>query len=162
MTEEKKERKCLAVVRIRGTISAQLEARKTLQMLNLTRNNYAVLIEDDPALVGMVKAAKDFITWGEASRETVALLLSKRGRLSGNKKITDEYVRKLGHNSLKDLAEAVFVCGTACRRLPNVQGVFRLHPPTKGFKGNIKKSYGSGGELGYRGAGINELIRRMA
>jgi large subunit ribosomal protein L30 len=36
-----------------------------------------------------------------------------------------------------------------------------LHPPTKGFKGKIKKSYSAGGELGYRGEKINELIKRM-
>jgi large subunit ribosomal protein L30 len=39
--------------------------------------------------------------------------------------------------------------------------VFRLHPPSKGFKGKIKRGYGSGGELGYRGEKINELLRRM-
>jgi len=42
-----------------------------------------------------------------------------------------------------------------------VKPVFRLHPPRGGFKGSIRKPYGAGGELGYRGAAINELIRRM-
>jgi len=32
-----------------------------------------------------------------------------------------------------------------------MQPVFKLHPPTKGFKGKIKKGYSMGGELGYRG-----------
>ncbi|MEM2203989.1 MAG: 50S ribosomal protein L30, partial [Sulfolobales archaeon] len=42
-----------------------------------------------------------------------------------------------------------------------VKPVFRLHPPSGGFKGSIKKPYGNGGELGYRGQDINDLIRRM-
>jgi len=45
--------------------------------------------------------------------------------------------------------------------LPGVKPVFRLHPPRKGFKGSIKKSYRAGGEAGYRGEAINDLIRRM-
>ena len=43
----------------------------------------------------------------------------------------------------------------------NLSPVFRLHPPRGGFKGSTKKPYSDGGELGYRGPAINELIRRM-
>jgi len=40
--------------------------------------------------------------------------------------------------------------------------VFRLHPPKKGWElGGIKKAYTQKGALGYRGADINELIKRM-
>jgi large subunit ribosomal protein L30 len=161
LAEENREHKCIATVRIRGIIRAQREVRETLQMLHLTRNNYAVLIENSPPLVGMIRAAQNYVTWGEASKETVSMLLTRRGRLAGNKKITDEYVRKVGYKSLEELADAVFNCKAAYWKLPNVQPVFRLHPPSKGFKGNIKKSHTAGGELGYRGEKINDLIRRM-
>ncbi|MGA3020674.1 MAG: hypothetical protein ABSD68_01865 [Candidatus Micrarchaeales archaeon] len=36
----------------------------------------------------------------------------------------------------------------------------RMHPPRHGYEG-IKKDFKSGGALGYRSNGINELIRRM-
>jgi large subunit ribosomal protein L30 len=130
-------------------------------MLHLTRNNYAVLVENNPSSFGMIRTAQNYVTWGEASIETVNVLLAKRGRLAGNKKIADEYVQKAGYKSLEELADAVFNCKVAYWKLPNVQPVFRLHPPSKGFKGNIKKSYTAGGELGYRGEKINDLIRRM-
>ena len=130
-------------------------------MLHLTRNNYAVLVENSPSFVGMIRAAQNYVTWGEASKETVSMLLTRKGRLAGNKKITDEYVQKAGYNSLEELADALFNCKVAHWKLPNVQPVFRLHPPSKGFKGNIKKGYTAGGELGYRGEKINDLIRRM-
>ncbi|MEM3700048.1 MAG: 50S ribosomal protein L30 [Candidatus Bathyarchaeia archaeon] len=161
MSEEKQQRKCLAVVRVRGTISAPRHVRETLQMLNLTRNNYAVLIDDRPSFLGMLKTAQNFVTWGEVTKETVNELISERGRLAGNKKLTDEYAQKIGFKSLEELAEAVFNCKIEYWKLPKVQPKFRLHPPTKGFKGKIKKGYGVGGELGYRGEKINELIRRM-
>ncbi|MCS7115434.1 MAG: 50S ribosomal protein L30 [Nitrososphaerota archaeon] len=161
MSEEPKERRCIAAVRIRGAISAPLQVRETLQMLNLKRNNYAVLIDNRPSFLGMLKTAQNFITWGEVSKETVLMLLKKRGRLVGDKKLTDEFAKKNGYNSIEELAEAIFNCKVEYWKLRDVQPFFRLHPPTKGFRGKIKKGYGMGGELGYRGEKINELLKRM-
>jgi large subunit ribosomal protein L30 len=161
VAQEAKERKCIVAVRIRGTIRASREVRETLHMLNLRRNNYAVLIDNRPAFLGMLKTGQNFITWGEASKETVSLMMDERARLAGNKKPTDEYAQKNGYKSLEELAEAIFNCDVEYWKLPNVKPVFRLHPPTKGLKGKVKKSYGMGGELGYRGEKINELIKRM-
>lgn len=161
MTEKAEERKCLAVVRVRGTISAQREARETLEMLRLGRCNHAVLIDNSPSYLGMLRRVQSYVTWGEVTKETVALLLKKRGRLSGNKKLTEEYARKIGYESLDALAEAVATCKVNYQKLPEIQPIFKLHPPSKGFKGTIKKSYKAGGEAGYRGEAINELIKRM-
>jgi large subunit ribosomal protein L30 len=138
-----------------------MQARETLQMLHLTRNNYAVLIDDRPSYLGMLKAARDYITYGEASKELVAMMIREKGRLEGDKKLTDEYAQKAGFSSLDDLTEATQTCRFEYWKLPSIQPVFRLHPPSKGFKGKIKRGYGSGGELGYRGEKINELLRRM-
>jgi len=161
VVEEAKERKCIVAVRIRGTIRASRKVRGTLQMLNLTRNNYAVLIDNRPSFLGMLKTAQNFVTWGEVSKELVSMLIKERGRLAGGKKLTDEYAQKIGYESLGELVEAVFNCRMEYWKLPSVKTVFRLHPPSKGFKGKVKKGYGVGGELGYRGEKINELIKRM-
>ncbi|MGB9740365.1 MAG: 50S ribosomal protein L30 [Candidatus Bathyarchaeia archaeon] len=161
MTEKTEERRCIIAVRVRGTISAPLEVRETLKMLHLTRNNYAVLIDNRPSYLGMLKTAQNFITWGEASKEAVTTLIIERGKLLGDEKLTDEYAQKLGYKSLEELAEAVLNCKIEYWKLPKIQPVFKLHPPTKGFRGKIKKSYSAGGELGYRGEKINELIKRM-
>jgi len=138
-----------------------MQARETLVMLHLPRNNYGALVDDRPAFMGMLKKARDYITYGEPSKETLAMLIRKKGRLAGNKKLTDEYAQKVGYKSLDDLADAVHACRAEYWKLQNIQPVFRLHPPSKGFKGKIKKHYGSGGELGYRGEEINELLKRM-
>jgi large subunit ribosomal protein L30 len=161
VAEETKERKSIIAVRIRGTIRAPRQVRETLQMLRLTRNNYSVLIDNRPSFLGMLKTAQNFMTWGEASEETVKMLIKERGRLAGNKKLTNEYAQKVGYNSLEELGEAIFNCQVEYWKLPNIQPVFRLHPPSKGFKGKVKKGYGMGGELGYRREKINELIKRM-
>jgi len=130
-------------------------------MLHLTRSNHAVLIDDRPSFLGMIRTVRDYVTYGELSRESVASLIKEKGRLAGNKKLTDEYAKKVGHKSLEELATAVSECRVEYWKLRDIQPVFRLHPPTKGFKGKIKKGYGAGGELGYRGESINQLLSRM-
>lgn len=130
-------------------------------MLGLTRNNYATIIDNRPAFLGMLKRTQSYVTWGEPSKETAAMLIKEKGRTAGDKKLTDEYAQKKSFKSVEELAEAVFDCRTEYRSLPNIKPYFRLHPPKKGFKGKIKQSYTSGGELGYRKGEINELLKRM-
>jgi large subunit ribosomal protein L30 len=162
LTGKADERKCFAVVKVRGTISAQREARETLELLRLPKTNHAVLIDNRPSYMGMLYRVQNYVTWGEASKETVALMLKKRGRLAGGKKLTDEAVETLGYKSIDALADAIASCKVEFQKLPNVQPLFKLHPPKKGFKGKIKKSFVAGGEAGYRGEKISELIKRMA
>jgi large subunit ribosomal protein L30 len=158
----KGKRKCLAVIRVRGLSDVFREINETLQMLHLTRNCHATLIDDRPSYLGMLRKAKDYLVWGEVSREVVALLLRKRGRLVGNKKLTEQYVQGIGYESIDDLAETIHELRVEYSSLSGVKPVFRLHPPTKGFRGKVKKSYAAGGVTGYRGEVINDLIKRMA
>lgn len=151
----------MVAVRIRGISDISQEIKDTLSMLRLTRNCHATLVDDRPAYNGMLRKSKDYLTWGEVSQENIALLLKKRGRLVGDKKLTDEYAKELGYKSLDDLAEAIFKVEVECSNLPKVKPVFRLRPPKKGFKGKVKRSYAAGGELGYRGDAINDLLKRM-
>jgi large subunit ribosomal protein L30 len=151
----------LVAVRIRGMSDISQEIKDTLNMLRLTRSCHATLVDDRPAYNGMLRKSKDYLTWGEVSQENIALLLKKRGKLVGDKKLTDEYAKELGYKSLDDLAEAIFKMEVECSSLPEVKPVFRLRPPKKGFKGKVKRSYAAGGEAGYRGDAINDLLKRM-
>jgi large subunit ribosomal protein L30 len=161
LAEKAEECKCIVAVKVRGSISAQREARETLDMLHLARTNHAVLIDNRPSFTGMLYRVQNYVTWGEASKETVTVMLQKRGRLVGDNKLTDEYAQKVGYKSLSELAEAVVGCKAAYQKLPDISPVFKLHPPSKGFKGKTKKSFRSGGEAGYRGEAINDLVKRM-
>ena len=157
--EEK--RKCLVAIRVRGVSDISQEIRDTLDLLRLTRNCHATLIDDRPSYLGMLHKVKNYVTWGEISKENIALLLEKRGRLVGDKKLTDEYAQELGYKSLDGLSEATFKVEVEYSHLLKVKPVFRLHPPKKGFKGKVKRSYAAGGVTGYRGEAINDLIKRM-
>jgi len=155
------QRKCLVAVRIRGLSDISQETKDTLMMLRLTRNCHATLLDDRPAYNGMLRKSQHCLTWGEVSQESITLLLKKRGRLVGDKKLTDEYAKELDYKSLDDLAEAIFKVDIEFSSLPQVKPVFRLRPPKKGYKGKVKKSYAAGGESGYRGDAINDLLKRM-
>ena len=151
----------MVAVRIRGMSDISQEIKDTLSMLRLTRNCHATLLDDRPAYNGMLRKSQHCLTWGEVSQESIALLLKKRGKVVGDKKLTDEYAKELGYKSLDDLAEALFKVEVECSSLPKVKPVFRLRPPKKGFKGKVKRSYAAGGEAGYRGDAINDLLKRM-
>ena len=154
-------RKCLVAIRVRGVSDISQEKKDTLKMLRLTRNCHATLIDNRPAYLGMLHKAQNCVTWGEISKENVARLLKERGRIVGDRKLTDEYAQEIGYKSLDDLAEAAYKSEVEYGRLPKVKPVFRLHPPKKGYRGKVKKSYAAGGVTGYRGEAINDLIKRM-
>lgn len=151
----------MAVVRVRGVSDIYREIRETMNMLHLERNCHATLVDDRPAYLGMLRKAQHYIAWGEISKEVLALLLEKRARLIGDKKLTDEYAQKVGKKSLEELAETLFKGEMEFSRLPNMKPVFRLHPPSKGFKGKLKQSFTSGGVTGYQGEAINHLLEQM-
>ena len=153
--------KCLVAVRIRGMSDIRQETKDTMMMLRITRNCHATLLDNRPAYTGMLQKCKDFITWGEVSKENIVRLLTKRGRLTGDKKLTDEHAKELGYETLDALAEAIYSVDVEFSSLPGVKPLFRLRPPSKGFKGKVKKSFAAGGEAGYRGEAINDLLKRM-
>ena len=161
MSQKTEECKPFVVVKVRGTVSAQKEARETLQFLHLNHTNNAVIIDSRSSYKGMLQRVNSYVTWGEPTKETVVMMLQKRGRQAGDKKLTEEFIQKAGYKSIDDLAEAIMACKVQYQKLPDVQPLFRLHPPSKGYKGKTKKGFKAGGEAGYRGEAINELVQRM-
>lgn len=139
------------MIRLRGTVKARREAIATLKMLRLNRKMHCVVIPDTPSYAGMLQAAKDYITWGEISEESLKKLIEKRGRKIGNKRIETEGDVKA---AIKLLHDGVGLKGT------DIKPVFRLIPAKGGFKRSIKHNYPKG-ELGYRREKINELLEKM-
>jgi len=149
----------LAAVRVRGRTGIKGGISDTLDMLRLTRINHAVLVPETPSYLGMLRKAKDYITWGEISQETLEELLEKRAMLPGREKVTREYLEETGYKSLEELAQALLEEKAQLEEV-GLKPVFRLHPPRKGYK-DIKKAFNEGGTLGYRGEDINHLLKRM-
>jgi len=150
-----------AVIRVRGQPDVNVDVRRTMELMNLTRVNHCVLVADNDVTKGMLQKAKDYITWGEIDAATLAQMITVRGRLAGDAAITDEYVKaNTEFANVSEMANAMISGGYRMKDAEGAKAVFRLHPPAKGYKG-IKRSFRNGGALGYRGAAINELIARM-
>lgn len=148
------------VVRLRGTVDVHRKIKETLRMLRLHKRYHAVVVPDTPSYRGMLQVVKDYVAYGEIDAETLALLLRTRGRLVGDRKLTDEYVKeKTGYETIEDFAKAVVEGKANLKDLPDLKPVFRLHPPRKGLK-NIKWHYPKG-SLGYHGNEITKLVYRM-
>ena len=148
------------VIRVRGTTGVIKNIADTLDMLRLNRISHAVLVEENPSYEGMLQKAKDYITWGEVDAEFVSALITKRGRLPGNVKVTDEYVAENSdYNNIDELAQALVDSKVKLADV-GIKPVFRLHPPRKGYE-DIRLSVKEGGSLGYRGEEIKDLGKRM-
>jgi len=129
--QEKPKGNLLAVIRIRGIIGLTQKITDTLKMLNLFRKNCCSVVENTPSNLGMIKKAKDYITWGEIDQETLKLLIEKRSEINPkDPKKTKKFFR-----------------------LNSPKGGFE--------KKGIKVPFVSGGVLGSRGKKINDLLKKM-
>ncbi len=112
----------LAVIRVRRERRAIPGVKDSFRALNLKRKNCCVLLDNKPETMGMIRKAKDYITWGEVSDDVVNML---KARDKGRK-------------------------------------YFALNPPKMGYgRKGVKIPFKNGGALGYRGEGINDLLKRM-
>lgn len=148
-----------AVVRIRGKVGIRKEIEDTLSMLRLEAINNCVVIPETPSYEGMIRKVRDYVAYGELDFNTFLMLFKKRGRLVGNKSLTEENVKELGFKSIEDMARAIFEGKVKIKDIPKLKPVFRLKPPKKGHK-SIKEYYPKG-SLGYWGNEINALLKRM-
>ncbi len=147
------------IVRIRGGVNTRPEIRDTLDMLRMNRINHCVVVKEDEHFRGMIQKVKDYVAWGKVDDDTLALLLEKRGRLSGNRRLSDQIVKEsTAYGSIKEFAKALNA-GNASLKDLGLKPVFRLHPPRKGFK-TTKKTAQEGGVLGFHAA-IGDLITKM-
>ena len=148
MEQNKNDSGNIAAVRIRGRTMVRTTVVDAMNMLRLYKNNFCVVLPNTPTYIGMLKQAKDYITWGEIDDETFKLLVEKRG---------EEFHGRETDKKKKIVYNDFFLINNK-----KLKRYFRLNAPKKGFgRKGIKYPYKTGGALGYRGAAINELIKRM-
>ena len=162
-----------AVVRLRGIPTTPRNIAATLDLLRVRMNFTMVVVAGSPSELGRIEQVNDWVTWGEVDADTLAEVLKKRGRIVGDKPLTLEYLQKWGWSSFEEVALA-YVTGEinslSCKKwsggggrppcIPYLKPFFRLHPPRGGLN-SVKLHFSVGGDLGYRGPLINDLIRRM-
>jgi large subunit ribosomal protein L30 len=156
------EEKIILAIRVRGQVRVRPQIAETLNKLQLIKLHNAKLLKLTPSLEGMITKVKDYITWGEVEEDVIEQLLSRRGRLSGNRRLTDDYVKKnSSFSSISVFAKALASGKASLADVDGLKPLFRLTPPKKGFKGKKYLAVGMGGITGYRGADIKALATRM-
>ena len=154
----------LVALRIDGTPNVRPPEEATLKALRMKSRFSAVLLRDNPSVRGMLQRIKDHVTWGEAKRDDLKLLLSNRARTPEGLGITSKFVKeKTKLAGMTELMSELYSGKFTLDKLweSGVKPVFRLHPPRGGFKRNSKRAFTDGGELGFRKHGLHDLLEKM-
>lgn len=134
----------IVVIRIAGRVGGRPEDERKMYNLRLRKKYACVLIKDKK----LFEPIENETVYGEIDRETLALLISKRGKKIGGKPVqesADFIIKKLEEG--KSLSEI------------GMKPFFSLHPPRGGFKKSTKL-LSPRGILG-ENKNINDILRRM-
>ena len=148
------------VVRIKGQADVPHWASTTMTLLKLDKKYRATILPAKDNTLGMLDKVKHYISWIGLDVELAKDLLDKKGRKSGYKKITAEDLKKLGFESIDDLAKALAEGKATLSKLKPLKPWFALAPPKHGFKRSTKKLYGQKGILGLNEE-LGTIVRRM-
>ncbi|MAG21984.1 MAG: 50S ribosomal protein L30 [Candidatus Diapherotrites archaeon] len=148
-----------AAIRLRGEVDLNPKIKRTLELLRLYKVNHLVLVKESEKK--MLEKAQGFLTWGDINEVTLALMLKKRARLTGNKRVDESFLKENKIGSFEELAKSLLDGKTTLEKA-GLKPIIRLSPPKKGHKrAGIKKPHHLGGALGYRSDDINALIKKM-
>lgn len=162
------EAKVFFVIRVLGTYGVAPKVRKILQLLRLLQINNGVFLRVNKATVNMLVRAAPYITWGAPSVKSISDLIYKRGyaRIHGQRiPITSNEIvnKQLGVFNIKcveDVIHEIATCGKQFKRVNTWLNVFKLNTPTGGWTAK-KINYVEGGDAGFRGDNINNLLAKM-
>ena len=152
----------LAVVRIKGKQNIKKELERTMQLLKLYRKNHCAILPAKKEILGMIKKIERYVTWGEIEPKMIKKIIEKRGRLPGNKRVTEKYIKEKTGKTIDEFVNELNETKLKIKDVPGLKSFFRLKPPTKGFeRKGIRKPYSMGGVFGYRGKEIKSLLEKM-
>ena len=143
----------IAVIRMKGRFSLPPVARGAFESFGLIGLYSCTLVPDSASYKGMLQSCKDVVSFGPVEKESVQLLLTKRGKAADGRRLSvakkPEEIAKIAQEILagKKLSET------------GVLPVFRLSPPKGGF--GSRKYHAPYGPLG-KNPGIVALIASMA
>jgi large subunit ribosomal protein L30 len=154
----------LVAIRIDGTPNVKPPEELTLNSLRMKSRYSTVLLRDDPSVRGMLQRIKDHVTWAEARKEDLELLLSSRARTPDGLGLTSKFVKeKSDLGGMSQLVSGVYSGKVTLARLREmgIEPCFRLHPPRGGFPNSSKRPFTDSGELGFRKEGLHGLLKKM-
>jgi len=142
--------KMICIIRIHGRVGLDRRTRETLERIRLGKKySCVVLMKPTKEQTGMIKKLRNFVAFGNISKDVFEKLIDKRGQkisnADGMKRIDSKKVIE-GLGKGKTYEEV------------GLKPFFRLHPPRGGA--NTKVHFPKG-ILGDNKEQINKLIERM-
>ncbi len=138
----------IIAIRISSLVGVPYDTKDTLFRLRLRRKYTAILLKSSAENLNLLRKLRDYVAYGEISKEMLLELIAKRAKTIGNKKEKID-AKKIMENLDKKNLES-----------QGIKPFFRLHPPRGGIM--AKKHFGvSKGILGDNKDKINDLVRRM-
>ena len=138
-----------AVIRIVGKVGIEKDVKETLNRLRIRKKFSCVILRGKPEIIGMIEKVRNFVAYGDISKETFIKLLEKRGKKINkqakleSQKIAEEFFSGKIERNYEDF---------------NLKPFFSLHPPRGGIKTKI---HFPKGVLGNHQDKIKLLIERM-
>ncbi len=154
----------LVAIRIDGTPNVKPPEELTLNSLRMKTRFSTVLLRDDPSMRGMLQRIKDHVTWAEARKDDIELLLSNRARTTDGLGLTSKFVKEKSNLAgVDELVSGLYSGKLTLARLREmgIEPHFRLHPPRGGFPKSSKRPFNDSGELGFRKEGLHGLLVKM-
>lgn len=154
----------LVAIRLDGAPTVKHPEELTLNSLRMKSRYSTVLLRDGPSVRGMLQRIKDHVTWAEARKEDIELLLSNRARTPSGLGLTSKLVKeKSDLSGVSELLSGLYSGKVTFAKLREmgIEPCFRLHPPRGGFPNSSKRPFNDSGELGFRKEGLHGLLKKM-
>jgi len=144
----------IAIIRLKGRFSISPDVENTLTNLKLDKLYACTLVPSTESYRGMLQTCKDVVSYGEVEKETISLLLSKRGKTADGKKLS-------ASKKPEEIAKLASEIAVGSKKLSvfKVLPMFFLAPARGGF--GARKMPSPYGPVG-KNVHISELIARMA
>lgn len=144
----------IAVIRLKGSFSLSPTVNLTLDNFKLGKLYSCTLISPTDSNRGMLQACKDMVAYGEVDKETITLLLQKRGKTVDGKKLSLS-------KKPEEIAKMAAEIASSEKKLVDLglAPTFKLSPPKGGF--GSRKAHVPFGPIG-KNPEIAALISSMA
>ncbi|XP_003221854.1 ribosomal protein uL30-like [Anolis carolinensis] len=156
------------VVRIAEIKGVNLQVRHVIETLRLRKIYSGTFVKLSPETLKLLRTVEPYVAWGYPNLKSVRELILKRGHAKiKNKKVAltdniliEEHLGTYGIICLEDLIHEVYSAGEHFHKINTFLWPFHLSVARHAARNKIG-FHKEIGDTGFRGSGINQLIRYM-
>ncbi|XP_077790122.1 ribosomal protein uL30-like isoform X2 [Podarcis muralis] len=155
-------------VRIAEIKGVSLRVRHVIQRLRLRKIYSGTFVKLSPTSLKMLRTVEPYVAWGYPNLKSIRELILKRGHAKVNKKklaltdniLIEEHLGNSGIICLEDLIHEIYSAGKHFHEVNKFLWPFHLSVARHAAR-NKAGFHKEIGDTGFRGSGINKLIRHL-